>query len=628
MSITIPETVRYSSRDYDIGTVIELDDSKKSDIDNHPLFKLMLQFIASPFSDENYDDIEDNLKYFLKPSFMAKAAEQDSDIIFDEDEYREHVNYAWDALQKLTAEELLLKLRQYVGNYEQINAALDSGLLDEGKSVKISEVNEEIQTDHLLSAHSKGIESKKIFQAADKKVKYPPALKKVKKYTTIEVSNKTPTKISLPRSKHPMTLDQQSYIINVDFEGLFNELFMEAGINPMPIKGGQQSTPKPRSSTQSSQDTQDALEEAMAQAKKVKKSLEFILKEETEDDKLHGEKEGEEYDYTRIQSYKTHKDFQLNDEAEELVKTINLKVRWNKLLSEGEFKYEDEVSEGDLDAQEIVAQLREGQMKETEALANEMVDKGAMTQDAYDRFIDEGKIPGRRGFNKKEKELIQSNVNFKSNLNPPIGRTEFEQALYTKEVASNIRTVSNRVKPIVHSKKRTKSFFKNETWDTPDKLEIDLENGATNSIKLKRMLDIALIPKTVGTLRITLIVVHGSDEEKESREKMVQEEDDDDIVTNSKYLLERVWDVFRLEDVQYIAKTEYSFKDWVERKPEYRSMSNPKAQKLKLPDYAKPKNPLRGRLDEGGQPTYINVKTNTILYYIKKQVAELDRVMK
>ena len=98
---------------------------------------------------------------------------------------------------------------------------------------------------------------------------------------------------------------------------------------------------------------------------------------------------------------------------------------------------------------------------------------------------------------------------------------------------------------------------------------------------------------------------------QESREKMVQEEDDDDIVTNSKYLLERVWDVFRLEDVQYIAKTEYSFKDWVERKPEYRSMSNPKAQKLKLPDYAKPKNPLRGRLDEGGQPTYINVKTNT-----------------
>lgn len=627
MSITIPETVRYSSRDYDIGTVIELDDSKKADIDNHPLFKLMLQFIASPFSDENYDDVEDNLKYFLKPSFMAKVAEQDSDIIFDEDEYREHIKYAWNALQELSAEELLLKLRQYVGDYEQINAALDSGLLDEGKSVKISEVNEEIPTDHLLSAHTKGIESKKIFQAADKKVKYEPALDRVNKHTTIEVSGKTPTKISLPRSKHPMTLNQQTYTIDVDFEALFNELFMEAGINPMPVRGGQQTTSKPRSSTQSSQDTQAALEEAMAQAKKVKKSLEFILKEETEDDKIHGEKEGEEYDYAKIKSYTTHKDFQLNAEAEELVKTINLKIRWNRLLSEGEFKYEDEVSEGDLDAQEIVSQLREGQMKETEMLADEMVDRGAMTQDAYDRFIDEGKVPGRRGFNKREKELIQSNVDFKANLNPPIGRTEFEQALYTKEVASNIRTVTNRVKPILHSSSKTKSFFKNETWDTPNSLEIDLVNGASNSIKLKRMVDIALIPKTVGTLRITLIVVHGSDEEKASREKIIQEEDDEDIITNSKYLLERVWDVFRLEDVQYIRKTEYAFKDWVERKPEYRSMSNPKAKKPKLPDYAKPKNPLRGRLDEGGQPTYINVKTNTILYYIKKQVAELDRVI-
>ena len=60
MTITIPESVRYSNRDYDVGTVIELDDSKKGDIDNHPLFTLMLQFIASPFSDENFDDVEDN----------------------------------------------------------------------------------------------------------------------------------------------------------------------------------------------------------------------------------------------------------------------------------------------------------------------------------------------------------------------------------------------------------------------------------------------------------------------------------------------------------------------------------------------------------------------------------------
>ena len=225
MAITIPESVRYSNRDYDIGTVIELDDSKKGDIDNHPLFELMLQFIASPFSDENFDDIEDNLKYFLNAGFMAKAAEQDKDIIFDEAEYREHVKFAWNAIQKLSTEDLLLKLRQYVGNYDQITRTLDSGLLDEGKKVLISEINEEIPTDHLLSAHTKGIESKKIFQAADKKAKYMPALERVNKHIKVDIKSTEQVKINLPRSKHPMTLNQKTYVIDIDFEEIFNELF-------------------------------------------------------------------------------------------------------------------------------------------------------------------------------------------------------------------------------------------------------------------------------------------------------------------------------------------------------------------------------------------------------------------
>jgi len=619
MTITIPESVRYSNRDYDVGTVIELDDSKKGDIDNHPLFILMLQFIASPFSDENFDDVEDNLKYFLNPGFMAKIAEQDKDVIFNEEEYREHVNYAWNELQKLSTEELLLKLRQYVGNYDQITRLLDSGLLDEGKGVKIQEINEEIPTDHLLSAHTKGIESKKIFQAADKKARYEPALDHVNDFITMQVNELDPTKISLPRSRNPMTVNLKSYIIDIDFEELFNKLFMDAGINPMPLSGGQKEEPSTVRSRTSTNDTDAALQEALSRAKKVKKSLESILKQDDEDD----------FDYSQIREYKPHSQYQLNDEAQDILNQINLKIEWNRLLKVGEFKYDDGFLSGDLDALEIMEQMKEGQLRETGRLADEMLDMGVLTQEAYDKLMNEGKVPGRRTFNKRERQLIESVVNFKSQLNPPVGRTEFEQAIYTKQVASNLRVKKDKLMPVLHSEKTGKDFFKNDSWKTPDNVEIDLQNGARNSIKLKRMLDLALVPKEVGILRISLVATHATDDEKQARMQMIQEEEDEDIVANSKYLLDKVYDVFKLDNVEYIVKTKYSFKDWVERKPEYRSMAGErsKAKKYKFREYKRPRHGLRGRLDEGGQPTHINVKSNTILYYIKKQVSELKRVM-
>ena len=93
MSITIPDDIRYNGRSYDIGEVIELEDSMMgSQPEHHPLFKLMLQYLASPFSDNNYDRIEDVLLHFLNPSFLTRLSERDSDVIFDEEEYRKHVN--------------------------------------------------------------------------------------------------------------------------------------------------------------------------------------------------------------------------------------------------------------------------------------------------------------------------------------------------------------------------------------------------------------------------------------------------------------------------------------------------------------------------------------------------------
>ena len=178
MSIIIPDDIQYNRRDYSIGDALELNDGMMgSQPERHPLFKLMLKYIASPFSDNNYDEIEDNLLYYLDSSFVMRLAERDSDVVIpDEETYERHINYAWEQLQRLSTEQLFNHLMNYVGDTKQLKLALTQGLLDEGKNTLIQDINTKMGTDHLLSAHTKGIESKKIFQAADKGAKYEPAL--------------------------------------------------------------------------------------------------------------------------------------------------------------------------------------------------------------------------------------------------------------------------------------------------------------------------------------------------------------------------------------------------------------------------------------------------------------------
>ena len=639
MTITIPETIRYDRRDYTVNQVIELDDSMKSgDASEHPLFILMLKYLSSPFSDNNYNEIEDNLSYFLKPGFMNKISETDKDIEFDEEEYRQHIKYVWNAIKDLTAEELLTQLKTYVGDYTQIDRALKQGLLDEGKSVKLSDVNTELGTDHLLSAHTKGIESKKIWQAADKGARYTEALDSIDEFTKVVVSNPVSTQIELPNARNKSTVQEQTYEINIDFKGVFNKLFMEAGIKPEVLRGSENSKSKKPKSNNSSD---EALAEAIQRANKVKKSLELIIKNEfldipdSIDNKKFGISEDEEYNYREVVSYKPHSDYPLSSEEEDILAELNLKLAWNALLADGEFKYEDEVSSGDMDAEEVVARMREGQMDEVGNLAEKLADFNLMTYDAYDALINDGKVPGKRGFNKKERKLITDVIEFKSNLKMPVGRTEFESALREKQTTTIRRKITEnmgrRTLPIVHNEQSDKKLFKDDSWKTPDQASIDLLNGARNSRELKQKLDLALVPKKVGVLRIELVVIHGTDQEKADRKELLND-DDSDVRGNSQYLLDKVWDVFRLKSVSYVTSTEYAFKDYVERRPESKSGNNPKAKKLKISDYVKPtvrrgESPLRGRIDAGGQPMYINPKTNTMLYYIKKQMSSLERVL-
>ena len=650
MDINIPVTIRYNRRDYTIGQKLELDSNMRSgDVDNHPLFKLMLKYICSPFSDNDYNNIEDDLIYFLRPNFMNKVAEADKDIDFDEQEYKAHIKYAWAALEELSSEELLVKLRPYVGNYEQIQRALsgESGLTNEGKSTKVSAVNTEIGTDHLMSSQTKGVESKKIWQASDKQARYEPALERInktdnegKRFFTIETGSKEPVKLPLRWGTHKATFQEQIYNIRIDFKRIMLTLFEEAGIDPEVLRGNRgdiESTP-PKDKEEGRQNTDQALEEAMQQAKKIKKSLELIIKEaDMPEDEI---KEDDKYDYNNVNVYNPHPDYTLSELEKDILENINLKIAWNALHEEKQFSYEDEVSSGDLDAEEIVRQIREGQMDDISTLAEKMKDAGVMTQTAYDSLLDDGKVPGKKGFNTKEKGLISDVVEFKSNMNNPLGMNEFEQSQYTKETVktrtnrSNVTQTRNR--SILHSKDSDKTFFINDSWNNLETVEIDLQNGATNSRDFKNHLDMALIPNKVGTMMITLSVVHPTDEERQGRMDLLNDEDSN-ISDNAQYILDNIYDVFSLIGVSYVVNTEYKIGQvHSERMPERRSMATGTAKKYKLTDdykYTpnKEKHGARANLvggtDSGGQPTYIDNRTNTILFYIKKQIHNLQKAI-
>ena len=80
---------------------------------------------------------------------------------------------------------------------------------------------------------------------------------------------------------------------------------------------------------------------------------------------------------------------------------------------------------------------------------------------------------------------------------------------------------------------------------------------------------------------------------------------------------------------------EYEYRDWTERSPEGRGQWD-KQKKYRLDRYKRGQSkdargkvsPLLGRVDAGGQPTDVSVKSNTILYYIKRQMTNLQRVLR
>ena len=119
------------------------------------------------------------------------------------DNIRELINTAGYFSKENTNDSLsaFLESVSLVGDTDNLKWTLKHGLLDVGKTLKVEEVNTDIGTDHLLSAHSKGIESKQIYQAGDKGEAYKPALDDINEILSDEEVNSNLQRLYFKRKK-------------------------------------------------------------------------------------------------------------------------------------------------------------------------------------------------------------------------------------------------------------------------------------------------------------------------------------------------------------------------------------------------------------------------------------------
>jgi hypothetical protein len=617
MPITIVEDINHNNRLYNIGRLELTNSDLSGDVDKHPLGKLLLKYIASPFTTNDYNDVEDNLLYFLNPTFVETLSESDSEVMFDKKEYLKHLTFIKDKFFNLTVESLLrIIANDYAGSQKrEVNMALsETGLTDKGKLVLLKDINTELGTDHVLSAHIKGLKSKKIVQAADKNVKYTPALERVtlqnllvedeelinEEFITVNVVNSGKTKIELPTSNKKVSFSEHSVSIEIDFLKLFNILFEEVGI-------------KPQNTT---------LNKA---AKPIK-----------------------EYELPTGDTFSAIE--------ETIIRKLNIKREWNNLAEDYRDDYNDMLDEAehdDLDAQEIIRQkvqdLKTGQDKELGNFAETLYSEKLWTKAKLDSFLYDDKDLIEFKFsipNKEEALIFKKIINWKADNK--IDLVSFEEEIQSKFARKTRRAITidadRRTSVILHApdtslKHTDKKMFKfnaeSEIISETNMPSIDLHNAMSNSREIKEMVERhALIPRKVGIMTIMLRVIFADDSEIQDRQRIAESDEDKDVKDNAKYLLNSVYNVYRLDKVMFKTSKDFTddFTDWTERSPERFTGANQKKIKIGRPnvkseDKTSTISANEGRTEMGGQPTNVQVKTNTLIYYIKRQIASLQRVL-
>ena len=101
MDIKIPKSFTVKRRPYTIGDAdLELqEDDRKGAATQNPLFVYMLKYLMAPMV-EGLSDISESMRILLQPNTLAKVARYTHDMEVDEEEYTEHIKFAWKELNE------------------------------------------------------------------------------------------------------------------------------------------------------------------------------------------------------------------------------------------------------------------------------------------------------------------------------------------------------------------------------------------------------------------------------------------------------------------------------------------------------------------------------------------------
>tara|TARA_R110002050_G_scaffold93608_1_gene195450 strand:- start:1338 stop:3140 length:1803 start_codon:yes stop_codon:yes gene_type:complete len=584
-----------TSRDYSLGSSnIALDESDVGR--NNDLFKLMIKYLVSPSTADDFINIERNLKYYLDYEFMQKASEQMSDFEWDREEYKGYVNDAWKTLSDLAVidfleEEVVKKLKITKRHKSFTTDDLKYAISNiKGVDLTVKDYLNSGDFATILGTSRASKKGRKIRSIAQAKSIYTDALDEINDYISIKKEKEQQINAggysNVPGNKI-------TYEITVNTKKMFTKIFKDAGIDP--------------------------------QMGKLKKAI-FDLVDMKEDwnvdpDNRNITPEYPELEYL-IEAFELPwlpKDLAEKSKKDEVMERflvdINLKLMWEEIR--------EEVNS--------VTTLRETTLSTEESdLIIALFNAGIVNYKQIIDYLNGDKNIGNRRlsateirfFNKHVNERIKSKTGFSS---------ELEENLY-----QNLNQTKQKIDKdiIVHAPDSSKhNSVKLFNEPIPDSNPVIAEGGLESvkegdiSKEFHSMYKDMLNPTNIGihTLKVEVIKV------PEVHIQAVQLSLDQPTMPNGissaknkkehRELLNERWNVFILKDADYKGEKVY-FMEYFEYQPA--ATNTNRGDKFSISGYASPRD-RRDRSDEGGEAQGISVTTRTFHSSVKRQLEKLKR---
>ena len=622
MDIKIPKSFTVKRRPYTIGDAdLELqEDDRKGAATQNPLFVYMLKYLMAPM-DEGLSDISESMRILLQPNTLAKVARYTHDMEVDEEEYTEHIKFAWKELNEAimySKEEIkddkdksldpkqfveqgilhILDNQKWIKKEEKkIINEIRNNMPESGKTSQFNEILDTVDDrgrpqigrigQQKIMGYRKGERSAKLYDAALGKNKFKPVLELLKRVEDEsgdkgKISGKIDDTILIEYQHHSKTrlwkgqeiLDMRTFTIH--FDRAFRLLREEYGMNPKKEEV---------KDTIENSDVLEKWESVIDFDEKGYPKKQYAIGEINPDSQyLTWKRNNWNVDTSIVQ--------ELTDKEKFYLRRINIKLEWEKQLDKESVDEELIVR---LYLYRIIGKdkLDSYMLKNSEG---EFIDKfGEKTFDFND---EEFALIGKLLEDKEDKEVIETKL-----------FQEYKILGMSKLAEKEAKRLRHETRPLIHGFPGG-SFEDHKLFDdigNPELKNIDLEN--VSSSEFRQELNKAITPGTAyggeGKLKFSI----GVNKSKDSGGYILLD-------------IEFIPKKSSIKYTDYYARTTSDYGRWDK---DERGKFIPSGF-----EEAKTKKPFPNRAEEGGQTLWINSVPNAtmFLYYLKKQLMRLQKMVK